>query len=199
VSPIIDKGETMKIQTKRIVITLLLLIGVSVLAATGLRERTVEWLDRTGLNPAMVIIILSMLPIVELRGAIPVAMFFYRMHWMEAATLSIIGNMLPIPVVLLLYNGLFRILRRSRIGIRFTDWLYRRTRRKGKVVEKYQALGLSIFVGIPLPVTGAWTGALAANIFDIKFWRAMFFIFLGVLMAAVIVTSLCLLGIVTFG
>lgn len=189
----------MKIQTKQLIILLLLLMCISALSAAGLREKTVGWLDRTGLNPWMVIIIISMLPIIELRGAIPVGMFFYGMHWTEATILSIVGNLLPIPLVFLFYDEFFKIVRKTRIGVRFTDWLYNRTRRKGKVVEKYQAWGLSIFVGIPLPMTGVWTGSLAANIFGIRLWRAMLFILFGVLMASAIVTSLCFMGLITFG
>jgi len=188
----------MKFQVKQLVMILGLLMCISALSALGLRDKTVDWLAMMGLSPWIVIIIISMLPIIELRGAIPVAMFFYDMPWTEAAALAIIGNMLPIPVVLLFCDAVFKIIRKTKIGIRFTDWLYHRTRRKGKVVEKYQAWGLSIFIGIPLPVTGAWTGSLAANVFGIRFWRAMLFIFIGVSMAAVIVTSLCLLGLITF-
>ncbi len=177
---------------------LFMLVGIGILNASGLRERTVDWLEQAGLSPALVIITIAMLPVIELRGAIPVGMFLYQMHWTEAAMLSIIGNMIPIPLVLLFCESFFRLVRKTGIGVRFTDWLYRRTRRKGRIVEKYQALGLSIFVGIPLPVTGAWTGSLAANIFGIRFWRAMFFIFLGVLMAAVIVITLSMVGLISF-
>ena len=101
--------------------------------------------------------------------------------------------MLPIPFFLLLDTA-FSILERFKWGKRFTTWLYARTRRKGKVIERYQAIGLAVFVGIPLPGTGAWTGALAAKIFGIRFWNSMLYIFLGVVMAAAIVTALSLAG-----
>ncbi|HPS39995.1 MAG TPA: small multi-drug export protein, partial [Candidatus Cloacimonadota bacterium] len=100
----------------------------------------------------------------------------------------------PIPLILLCMDGFFRLISKSRLGKRFTDWLFARTRRKGKSIEKYEALGLAIFVGIPLPGTGAWTGAFAANIFGIRFWRSLLFIFIGVLMAACVVTPLTLMG-----
>ena len=76
----------------------------------------------------------------------------------------------------------------------FFTWLFNRTRRKGKLVEQYETLGLMLFVAIPLPITGAWTGCIAAFIFGIKFRHAILAIFYGVLIAGAIVTSLTKLG-----
>lgn len=161
-------------------------------ASTG--TQAANWLSERGLAPWMIVMLISVLPIVELRGAIPVAILLFKMPWYEAVALSVIGNMLPIPLILLFMDGFFVLLNRTKGGKRFTDWLFARTRRKGKSIEKYEALGLAIFVGIPLPGTGAWTGAFAANIFGIRFWRSMLFIFFGVLMAAAIVTPLTMMG-----
>ena len=88
----------------------------------------------------------------------------------------------------------FDLISKVKPGRKFTEWLFTRTRRKGKSIEKYEEIGLVVFVGIPLPGTGGWTGALAANIFGLRFWRSMLFIFLGVIMAAIIVTALSLMG-----
>ena len=108
--------------------------------------------------------------------------------------ISVIGNMVPIPLILLFMEKFFTLISRWKLGKRFTDWLFARTRRKGKVIERFEAIGLTIFVGIPLPGTGGWTGAFAANIFGIRFWNSLLYVFLGVLIAAVIVTSLSLTG-----
>jgi membrane protein insertase Oxa1/YidC/SpoIIIJ len=74
------------------------------------------------------------------------------------------------------------------------EQLFQRTRHRSKIVEKYQELGLVIFVAIPLPVTGAWTGSLAAHLLGLNFWKSIIFIFFGVLIAGIVVTTLSLLG-----
>lgn len=178
---------------KKLIPLFLMLLAVAFLpASTG--TQAANWLSARGLSPWMIVMLISILPIVELRGAIPVAILLFKMPWHEAVMLSVIGNMIPIPLILLFMDGFFALVNRTRSGKRFTDWLFARTRRKGKSIEKYEALGLAIFVGIPLPGTGAWTGAFAANIFGIRFWRSLLFIFFGVLMAAAIVTPLTLMG-----
>lgn len=172
----------------------LITIAVQPLFANGVADNAVAWLADKGLSPMWIVLIISMLPLIELRGSIPVAILLFKMSWQEAITLSIIGNMIPIPFILLFMDWFFAMLSKNKHGARFTQWLFARTRRKGKSIEKYEAVGLALFVGIPLPGTGAWTGAFAANIFGLKFWRSMLFIFIGVLLAAAIVLSLSLMG-----
>ena len=106
--------------------------------------------------------------------------------------------MLPIPFLLLFLEWFFKLISRYKWGKKFTDWMYNRTRNKGKVVERYEEIGLAIFVGIPLPGTGGWTGSLAAKIFGLSFAKSLLWIFIGVLIAAVIVTLLTLLGVAVF-
>ncbi|MDD5556249.1 MAG: small multi-drug export protein [bacterium] len=158
-------------------------------------ERIADRLERKGIPKEWVIVIISMLPIVELRGAIPVGINFFKMDaWWRVYILAVIGNMIPIPFILLLLGPASRYLMRFRLGRLFFEWLFRRTRRKSAEIEKYETLGLAIFVAIPLPVTGGWTGALAAFLLGIKFHHAIWSIVLGVLTAGAIVTSLSLLG-----
>ncbi len=175
-------------------ILILLLLVTPLLFGSSMGEKTATWLAGYGLSPLIIVLIISMLPLVELRGAIPVAIAFFGMPWQEAVLISVIGNMLPIPLILLFMDWFFSLVSRFHWGKRFTHWLFRRTRRKGKVIERYEAVGLTIFVGIPLPGTGAWTGSFAANIFGIAFWKSLLYIFVGVLLAAGIVTTLTLLG-----
>nr|MDK2850770.1 hypothetical protein [Candidatus Cloacimonadota bacterium] len=156
--------------------------------------RVVAWLEDRGLDPRVIVLIISMLPIIELRGAIPFAIWVFRMPWHEAVLLSIIGNMIPIPFLLLIIDWFFMLISKVPLGAKFTHWLYARTRRKGKAIQRYEAIGLVSFVGIPLPGTGGWTGSLASRIFGISFWRSMLFIFIGVLVASAIVTPLSLMG-----
>ena len=177
-----------------LLILLLTLMLLPELEASWIANRTADWLRGYGLSPGLIVFLISMLPIIELRGAIPIGILRFKMPWPEAVIISVIGNMLPIPLILLFMEEFFILLSRWSLGKRFTDWLFARTRRKGKVVERYEAIGLTIFVGIPLPGTGGWTGAFATNIFGIRFWNSLLYVFLGVLIAAGIVTGLTLTG-----
>lgn len=180
--------------TKTIGLTLLLMIAISGLHASSFADSTVDWLKDKGLSPRLIVLIISMLPLIELRGSIPVAILLFKIPWLEAAILSILGNMIPIPFILLFVEWFFKLISKIPIGARFTSWLFTRTRRKGKAIERYEAIGLITFVGIPLPGTGGWTGALASRIFGISFWKSMLYILIGVIAASAIVTPLSLMG-----
>ena len=142
----------------------------------------------------LIVVLIAALPIAELRVAIPVAIQTLDFPWYTAYLLAILGNMLPVPFILLFLEGGSCLLSRVPLFKKWLDWLFERTRRRGKVIQKYKRLGLVLFVAIPLPVTGAWTGALAAVLLGIGFKQAFFSILLGVLIAGVIVTCLTLLG-----
>ncbi len=168
--------------------------------ATSEPSQLVRWLERQHLGPAAVVVISAMLPIFELRGAIPVAVLYYGMPWWEAFLLSVLGNMIPIiPIILLIGPLSDFLMRRSKLCRRFFTWVFERSRRRGgDLVEKYEALGLAIFVAIPLPMTGAWTGAFLAFLMRIRARRAFPSILGGVLGAGVIVTLVVLFGRETF-
>lgn len=179
----------------------------------------------------LLVFLISMIPIVELRGAIPIAAAKgLPFGWTYA--LTVIGNMIPVPFILLLIPVLFAFMRRHHILVGVVDWLERRAQKGAKrmakrsgdaaetapsetttettpeTVETTEAesatesapaqenkaagtlafLGLYLFVAIPLPGTGAWTGSLVAALFGMKKWRAFFAVFLGVLTAGVIMT-----------
>jgi len=168
-------------------------------AQSSFQSKTINWLETNHISPEGIVLIISALPIIELRGSIPVGMFLFHFSWYKAAWLSIVGNMIPIPLVMILWSSFITALRKTGTGRKMTDWLFTRTKRKGKLIEKYKAAGLAIFVGIPLPGTGAWTGAFAAEIFGLRFWKSLFYIFLGVLMAAAAVTLLCEMGVIVLG
>ncbi len=148
-----------------------------------------------GLSPELAVFIAAMLPIIELRGALPMAINLFKIPWFKALLISYVGNLVPVPLILWLLEPIVKFLSRIRIFDRFFKWLFERTRRKGnKVIEKYEEIGLIAFVAIPLPGTGAWTGALIAFLFGLDFKKSFLVISLGVLIAGVIVTCLCLLG-----
>ncbi|MCD6382942.1 MAG: small multi-drug export protein [Thermoplasmata archaeon] len=137
-----------------------------------------------------------MVPIVELRGALPVALLYYRYSIPKAYILSVVGNMIPIPFLLRFFPDVERYLRRYPRWERFFNWLFSRTRRRAEgKIERYEKLGLMVFVAIPLPITGAWTGTVVAYLFGIDFSSSLLYIFLGVLIAGVIVLTISLSGI----
>ncbi len=153
-----------------------------------------EELLSLGFSKELVVLIISALPIFELRGALPVAINLFHFPWYYALPLAIIGNLLPVPVILLSLDAISRCLSRVSFFDRFLRWLFEHTKKRGRIVERYERIGLALFVAIPLPVTGAWTGSLAAVLFGLKFKHAMLSIFIGILIAGIIVTCLSLLG-----
>jgi uncharacterized membrane protein len=141
----------------------------------------------SGLPDEGVAFVVSALPIAELRGGIPVALSL-GIEWRSALLICAAGNFLPILPIIYLMGPLEGFLRRWPPMDRFLTRLFATTRRKGRLVEKYEALGLIAFVAIPLPVTGAWTGALAAHLFGLRPRYAIPAIICGILIAGVIVT-----------
>src|SRR3989304_5180574 len=158
-------------------------------------DRVALYLSHRGISKELAVLSISALPIFELRGGIPVAINFFKMDWWSGFFWSFLGNIIPIVPLLLFLNSLTKGLSRINLFKRFFQWLFERTKRKSEMVEKYEFLGLMIFVAIPLPMTGAWSGAVAATLFGIKFLPAILSISLGVLIAGVIVLALSLLGI----
>ena len=153
-----------------------------------------EELLALGFSKELVVLVISALPVLELRGALPVAINLFHFPWYYALLLAVIGNLLPVPFLLLFLNTISRLLSKIDIFEKMLHWLFERTRRRGKIINRYERIGLALFVAIPLPVTGAWTGSLAAVLFGLKFKHAFLSIFVGVLIAGTIVTCLCLLG-----
>jgi uncharacterized membrane protein len=143
----------------------------------------------------LVIIFVAALPIFELRGSIPLALFTFGFDPYTAFFLSVIGNMIPVIPLLLFLEPVSNYLRQWRIWDIFFSWLFERTHRKHSAdFEKYGSIGLAIFVGIPLPATGAWTGCAAAFIFGFKFKNSFLAILAGVIIAGVLVTALAYMG-----
>jgi uncharacterized membrane protein len=141
--------------------------------------------------------LLAMLPISELRGAIPYALWAGKLGWKEAYIIAVIGNFVPVIPLLLFMERASEWLRRYPLGDRFFTWFFNRTRRKGKLIERFEALGLTMFVAIPLPVTGAWTGCAAAIIFGVSRKLAIPAILLGIMIAGCVVT-LASMGVISF-
>ncbi len=139
---------------------------------------------------------LSFLPISELRGAIPYGILSQRLPLHCVLVLSLIGNFLPVVPVYLGIQQWARCLSRNRLAKRFFDWVFARTRRQAKSIQYSEFFGLAIFVGVPLPMTGAWTGAILGSLLGISPRRGIPAILLGILIAAGVVTGVCL-GVIT--
>jgi uncharacterized membrane protein len=146
------------------------------------------------LSEILRVLVVAASPILELRGSIPLAIDVFNFPWYYALLISIIGNMLPVPFILLFLDWFVKLLRKMKLTSRLVDWVFDRTWQRTGMIQRYKHVGLAIFVGIPLPFTGAWTGALAAIILGIPFWRAFTSIFIGVVIAGVIVTALSMMG-----
>lgn len=144
------------------------------------------------LSPRLATFITAMIPVGELRASIPLALTTYRMGLIESFLISVAGNLVPVAVILWGLDSISRVLmRKFHWANRFFTWLFNRTRRKYSArFKKYSGYALIGFVAIPLPVTGGWTGALIAFVFGIPPRKAMLQISIGVLIAAIIVTTI---------
>ncbi len=152
-----------------------------------------SWLTQTEIGQALSTFFISMVPVIELRGGLPYGIAL-GLDYPIALAMAVLGNMVPVPFIIVYIRRIFRWLRRiSPLCERVVSALERKAHLKGRTVQKYSALGLCILVAIPLPGTGAWTGALVAALLDTRLKRAIPAIFLGVCIAAAIMTA------VTFG
>lgn len=140
-----------------------------------------------GLNKDLTAFIISMIPILELRGGM-IAAALLKIPYLRALALCIIGNMLPIPFILLFINKIFDWLKGFELTRGFVEKMENRAMGKSDKIKRYEFWGLLIFVGIPLPGTGAWTGSLVAALLRVKLKKAVPAVFLGILLAAAIMS-----------
>lgn len=148
------------------------------------------WLHSTMTGKVLLTALISMLPVVELRGGLPAGVALGLPIPLSFAA-SLLGNMLPVPFVILFARPVFQWVRAHIPALgSFVTKLETRAYAKSKNVKKYEAWGLLIFVAIPLPGTGAWTGALIASVLNMRLKRAVPVIFLGVIIAGSIMTVL---------
>lgn len=131
----------------------------------------------------------SMLPVIELRGAIPMGIAL-GLPWWQTFLISVVGNLVPVPFILLLINAIIKWMSESKVKFfnKIAVFLLERVQKKRAMIEKYSFWGLCLFIAIPLPVTGAWTGSLVAAVIGMKPHKAFLSAVLGVLIAGVVVT-----------
>ena len=148
-----------------------------------------QLIDALGAIPNEIkLIIISMFPIIELRGAIPIGVLL-GMPPIESFLISVVGNLLPVPFVILLGRPIFHWFKKRKFMAKFMEKLEAKISKKADNMMKKAALGLFLFVAIPLPGTGAWTGALIASMFDMRLKYALPSIVLGVITAGAIMTA----------
>ena len=150
-----------------------------------------------GLHALLMTILVGMTPVLELRGAIPLGVAA-GLPPLTACAAAILGNVIPVPFIMLLTRRIFRWLRKTAFFGPKIDWLERRAHLKGRMVRKYRLPGLILLVAIPLPGTGAWTGSLAAAFLDMRLKNALPAVVLGVLTAGCIMLGLTHMGINLF-
>ena len=139
------------------------------------------------LNKVIGIFLISMLPIIELRGAIPIGAAI-GLPWYLNMIVSIIGNMLPVPFILLFSVKAFEFMKKHNIMVKFIEKIENRAKKRSEGLATGEFIGLMLFVAIPFPGTGAWTGALIAALLQFDRKRSFFYIGVGVAIAAVIMT-----------
>lgn len=149
-----------------------------------------QWLTENPAGELFYTFLIAMLPVVELRGAIPVGVGMLGRSALPSVYLAaVLGNMLPVPFIIVYIRRIFQWLRRrSRRLDGLVTRLEIKAHLKGRMVTRYKYLGLCILVAIPLPGTGAWTGALVAAFLDMRLRSAVPAIFLGVVIAGILVS-----------
>ena len=148
------------------------------------------WLTDTLFGRMTFTALVSMIPVIELRGGIPFGVALGLTHW-EAFLAAVIGNFIPLPFIVVYIRRIFQWMRRHLPALdSVVDKLERKAHLKGRKVTKYKHLGLLIVVAIPLPGTGGWTGALAAAFLDMPLRKALPALIAGVFIAGFLVTGI---------
>lgn len=143
----------------------------------------------SALPQELIVFIVSMLPLIELRGGLILAPIF-GMPVMKAVAISLAGNIVPIPFILWLITPIFTWMKTTKLFKPLVEKLEAKSLGKSDRIRKYEFWGLVLFVGIPLPGTGAWTGALIASLLNIRIKKAFPAILLGLLLATVIMCTI---------
>ncbi|XP_057530931.1 uncharacterized protein LOC130809256 isoform X2 [Amaranthus tricolor] len=166
----------------------------SSIKASSFGLKVASFLRGSGWTDEAIVFALATLPVIELRGAIPVG-YWMQLHPALLTVLSILGNMIPVPFIILYLKKFANFVAgKNHVASRVLDMLFKRAKEKAGPVEEFQWLGLMLFVAVPFPGTGAWTGAIIASVLDMPFWSALSANFFGVVSAGLLVNLLVNLG-----
>ncbi|MBR0535180.1 MAG: small multi-drug export protein [Clostridia bacterium] len=155
-------------------------------------EVFVEFLESNNIPTALIPFIVSLFPVLELRGGM-IAAFILEVPFIQAFIVCFLGNMIPIPFILLFIRKIFKLMRKSKLLGKIVDKMEARANKKQDTMLKFKEWGLLLFVAIPFPGTGGWTGALIAALMDLRFKKCLPIITIGVLIAGLI------MSLVTYG
>ncbi len=142
-----------------------------------------------GVNHELAVFLISLLPIVELRGAIPYGVAL-GVDWSTVYILGVLGNILPVPFIILFFRPVIEYLEKTKLFGKFASKFKKKTSSKIKDVTKYKMLGLLLFVAIPLPGTGAWTGAAIAALMKMRLKHSFPMIVAGVMIAGILMMGI---------
>ncbi|KAK3022916.1 hypothetical protein RJ639_046460 [Escallonia herrerae] len=169
-------------------------VAVDSIRASSFGLKVAKTLRGSGWPDEAVVFALATLPVVELRGAIPVG-YWLQLKPVPLTFLSVLGNMVPVPFIILYLKRFATFLAgTNKSASRFLGMIFEKAKKKAGPVEEFQWLGLMLFVAVPFPGTGAWTGAIIASILDMPFWPAVSANFFGVVLAGLLVNLLVNLG-----
>ena len=143
--------------------------------------------DTFELRDAIYTFLISMVPIIELRGAIPIGAAM-GLPWYVNYIVCVIGNFLPVPFILLFIRAILNWMKKVPRLARIALWLEARAAKKSDKVSKYATIGLMLFVAIPAPGTGAWTGSLIAALMEMRLKHSLLSVFCGVVLAGAVIT-----------
>lgn len=157
-------------------------------------QTVTAFLEQYGIPSVLIVFIISLLPILELRGGL-IAAAILNIEWYIALPVCFLGTILPVPFILLFIRKIFSLLKKIKFMKRTVERIELRTARKSASMNKASLWGVFIFVAVPLPGTGAWTGSLIADILDLRIKKSFPVIALGSLTAGIIMTLLSYFGV----
>ncbi len=158
----------------------------------GLLDSTTAWLEALHLSPQLVVVIISALPIFEIRGGVLVGLLVFHLPPSEVLALGILGNVTTVTPLLFLIEPVSRWLYRNRLADRLLHWLFSRAKRHGEQVNRWGPLGLVVFTSIPLPGNGAMTAAVVAILLGMRKWRAICALYAGIVVSGIVIVLLTL-------
>ncbi|KAJ53223.1 putative membrane protein [Clostridium tetanomorphum] len=139
------------------------------------------------------VFIMSAVPVLEQRGAIPLGILYYNMNPALIFLVSFLGSLLPVPFILLLFNSIFKWMKKYKIFDSINNLIENKIRKNTGKIEKYKEIGLITFVAIPLPTTGLWTGSAVAAFLGLDFKKSLLCTTIGAIISAFLITILCII------
>jgi len=155
-------------------------------------QKVIEFFTQLfGTGHDWIVLLASAIPVTEMRATIPLGILKFGMNPFWVGFLGLVGSTLPVPFLLLFFEKFLVWIRKIRWMGWFSRFLENKVQKNAKKVEKYAEIGLIIFVGIPLPGTGLWTGSMVASFLGLDFKKSFVCVFLGGILSAVIMVTLC--------